>query len=347
MSVKMEEGASGDCRSWNEEIYWTHFQYIHFSQFLHAGFDQCLAIPENFTRNLTRKLPDTVTLKGPSGTKWEIGLTANENTLFFDHGWKEFVKDHSLEENDILVFKYNGESNFDVLMFNGWSMCEKAASYFLRKREPKENDCGCQIERKSGQSCAGVAIGSSLKKKPKHNDIHTTPLKQPVISKVANKKAQRDLKFKKPISTKNSAGNKEPYTCDEDIEAKPGIEQTKEEAESVIQLAQATLTDKGFIVEMKPTHVSRKFFMSIPATWVGKHISCRENQDVILRIKENTWCTRLYYRKRPNRGGLACTGWRSFVLDNKLHEFDVCVFEPSCLANKSIILDVNIFRVNK
>lgn len=162
------------------------------------------AIPENFTRNLPRKLPNTVTLKSPSGIKWEIGLTANDNSLFFEHGWKEFVKYHSLEENDILVFKYNGESHFDVLMFNGWSMCEKTACYFLRKHGPKEHDSGCQIKRESGKKSAGVVIGSCPKKKPKNKNIHT-PLKQPVISK-----------FAKNVT----AGNKEP--CDEDIEAKPG-----------------------------------------------------------------------------------------------------------------------------
>uniref|UniRef100_A0A2C9TZZ9 TF-B3 domain-containing protein n=1 Tax=Manihot esculenta TaxID=3983 RepID=A0A2C9TZZ9_MANES len=325
----MEEGASRDCRSWNEEIYWTHFQYVHFSRFLHAGFDQCLAIPENFTRNLPRKLPNTVTLKSPSGIKWEIGLTANDNSLFFEHGWKEFVKYHSLEENDILVFKYNGESHFDVLMFNGWSMCEKTACYFLRKHGPKEHDSGCQIKREIGKKSAGVVIGSCPKKKPKNKNIHT-PIKQPVISK-----------FAKNVT----AGNKEP--CDEDIEAKPDIKHREKEIQCVLQLAHATLTDKGFIVMMKPTHVSRKFFMSIPSAWMTKHISCRENQDVILRMKENTWRTRLYYRRKPNRGGLACGGWRSFVLDNKLREFDVCVFEPGSLDNESVVLDVKIFHVKK
>lgn len=64
-------------------------------------------------------------------------------------------------------------------------------------------------------------------------------------------------------------------------------------------------------------------------------------------MKENTWRTRLYYRRKPNRGGLACGGWRSFVLDNKLREFDVCVFEPGSLDNESVVLDVKIFHVKK
>lgn len=47
------------------------------------------------------------------------------------------------------------------------------------------------------------------------------------------------------------------------------IKHREKEIQCVLQLAHATLTDKGFIVMMKPTHVSRKFFMvkvSFPPT---------------------------------------------------------------------------------
>lgn len=30
------------CRSWEEDIYWSHFQFLHFVQFLHADYDQHL-----------------------------------------------------------------------------------------------------------------------------------------------------------------------------------------------------------------------------------------------------------------------------------------------------------------
>jgi hypothetical protein len=43
------------------------------------------------------------------------------------------VKDHSLKENDFLVVKYKGESHFEVLIFDGESNCEKAASYVVGK----------------------------------------------------------------------------------------------------------------------------------------------------------------------------------------------------------------------
>lgn len=52
-------------------------------------------------------------------------------------GWKEFVDEHYVEENDVLVFKYDGNSCFDVLIFDQ-SGCEKEASYFVRRSNPLE-----------------------------------------------------------------------------------------------------------------------------------------------------------------------------------------------------------------
>jgi len=91
------------------------------------------ALPKTFSDNLKKKLPENVTLKGPSGVEWNVGLETRDNTVYFVDGWHQFARDHSLKENDFLVFKFNGESNFNVLIFQGESFCEKAASYFVGK----------------------------------------------------------------------------------------------------------------------------------------------------------------------------------------------------------------------
>lgn len=92
------------------------------------------AIPEKFAKKLRDKLAGTVVLRGPSGCVWDVNLTAKgHNLLLRGGGWKEFVEDHSLEENDILFFKYNGRSRFDVLIFDKESFCEKESSYFVKK----------------------------------------------------------------------------------------------------------------------------------------------------------------------------------------------------------------------
>lgn len=86
------------------------------------------------------------------------------------------------------------------------------------------------------------------------------------------------------------------------------------------------------------------FMQAIPSAWLATHLPIKGNQDVILRFKDRAWHTRFFYHKSRNNGGLT-GGWKKFALDNNLHEFDVCVFEPLDLVNYPIILNVSIFRV--
>nr|POE78167.1 b3 domain-containing protein rem16 [Quercus suber] len=62
-------------------------------------------IPKTFSNNLRKKLPQSATLKGPSGLTWDVELTTNDDATFFNHIWQKFVKDHSLEETNLLVFR--------------------------------------------------------------------------------------------------------------------------------------------------------------------------------------------------------------------------------------------------
>ncbi|XP_058725214.1 B3 domain-containing protein REM16-like [Vicia villosa] len=186
MGGREEEG----CRSWEEDVYWTHFQFIHFTQFLRNDFDQQLALPKTFSDNIKKKLPESVTLKGPGGALWNIELTTRDGTLYFTNGWQQFVKEHSLKENDFLVFKYNGESLFEVLIFDGESFCEKAACYFVRKcrhAAPTEHGGGCSSKKRDSDNSVeevntpsnGVDEGVSPEK-PSHLDKIRVPFAVPI-----------------------------------------------------------------------------------------------------------------------------------------------------------------------
>ncbi|XVE94807.1 hypothetical protein REPUB_Repub02eG0041400 [Reevesia pubescens] len=356
-----------DCRSWEEEIFWTHFQSIHFSQVLRGDFLQRLEIPEKFAKNIKKRLPETVALKGPSGIIWDVGLTADDDTMFFDRGWNFFIKDHFLVENDFLIFKYNGVSHFDVLMFDGQSLCEKASSYFVRKCLHTEFDSGYQTKRKINENPDEIVHNSSqcgLESSPDkstNNDIKTRRSRQPINSPATNKKIRN---VGSSIHARKSLGGKELSTFAGEVKVEPEFELTTRDGDffspryapckrlvtqvekrNVILMAQEAVTKDGFMVVMKPTHVGRRFYMSIPSAWVAKHLS-KENADVILRINKRTWRTRFYYYRIRDCGGLS-GGWRNFANDNNLEEHDVCVFELATNGRKPIILDVKIFHVLK
>ncbi|PPS19221.1 hypothetical protein GOBAR_AA01336 [Gossypium barbadense] len=325
-----------------------------------------LEIPEKFAKNIKKKLPETVTLKGPSGSIWDVRLTVDDDdTLFFNGGWKTFVKDHSLVANDFLIFKYNGVSHFDVLMFDGKSLCEKASSYFVRKCMHTESDATHQTKRKVNENSDEILHNSSQcglesgPEKSTNNDMDARPSRKPIKSAASKKKIRNSDNGTQSIHAKQSLVGKElPTFPGESMNIQQWMAMamslacgtqrvkgfvTQFEKTNVLLKAQEALTNEGFMIIMKPTHVGRRFYMAVPTAWVAKYLP-KDNADVILRMNKRTWKTRFYYHRSRDCGGLS-GGWRNFVNDNNLEEHDVCVFQPANIGSKPMILDVNIFHV--
>ncbi|XP_061365395.1 B3 domain-containing protein REM16-like isoform X1 [Gastrolobium bilobum] len=358
--------------SWVEDIYWTHFQFLHFTQFLGPGYVQCLALPKTFSHNLKKKLPENVALRGPGGVVWNIGLTTRDDTLYFTQGWQQFVKDHSLKENDFLVFKYNGDSLFDVLIFDGQSCCEKAASYFVRKIGHAEDEGGCSTKKRNtdnsleedGEKTYTGGVESAC---PEEVEVMADVVTDPPAAtplKTTGKRTKKLVSAIKHVQTKRRGKTPKASTslegalnwvteADSASVGKIGTSElytsnrrpiTEDEKKNALELAQAASSNDGFYVVMRPTHVYKRFFLSIPNKWMNEHFSPR-SQDVILRIMGKAeWIVKYTYIANRRNGGLT-GGWKHFVLDNNLEEFDVCVFKLGGQLNNTMILEVDIFRV--
>lgn len=75
--------------------------------------------------------------------------------LFFQNGWPDFVEENFLQLGDILVFKYQGNSQFDVKMFDKTG-CEKEEASV-----EKNDECGSYTEVKEEQSKEIVLVKST------------------------------------------------------------------------------------------------------------------------------------------------------------------------------------------
>nr|GMC52316.1 B3 domain-containing protein REM16-like isoform X2 [Ipomoea batatas]GMC85185.1 B3 domain-containing protein REM16-like isoform X2 [Ipomoea batatas] len=283
-----------DCKNWQERAkntYWSNFKTICFLQILSEGFNEQLVVPEKFVNKLRGKLESSVALIGPSGAIWNVGLTARGEELYFDHGWKEFVEEHSLRENDILLFKYKRSSQLKEKIFDRESQCENEYSYFVRKCEHRMHSSGG--ERSTATSSRSLLKSNKLK------------------------------------------SNRRPVT--------------EEEKHKAIQMANAAVSPTGFTVKMAAGYVYRRFEMTIPGDWAKAYLPATErNFDLALRVKDKTWISRCYQRvKSGRRTILSGKGYRSFVLENQIEEFDVCVFEMERKddSGKDISFNVSIFRV--
>ena len=54
----------------------------------------------------------------PTGTKWTVKLTKRDGEVWFQNGWREFANCHALTMGSFLVFRYEGNSGFFVLIFD-------------------------------------------------------------------------------------------------------------------------------------------------------------------------------------------------------------------------------------
>ena len=54
----------------------------------------------------------------PNCTKWTVKLTKRDGEVWFQNGWHEFANCHALTVGSLLVFRYEGNSGFSVLIFD-------------------------------------------------------------------------------------------------------------------------------------------------------------------------------------------------------------------------------------
>jgi B3 DNA binding domain len=67
---------------------------------------------------------NTALLEGPTGRTWYVSIEKNTEGVFFTNGWSKFVQDHGLKEHEFLVFQYNGDVHFSLLIFDT-TACER------------------------------------------------------------------------------------------------------------------------------------------------------------------------------------------------------------------------------
>jgi len=75
-------------------------------------------IPDKFVQKFGVDLSDMAFLTIPNGRKWKVKLTQHAGGVWFQNGWSEFASSHGVAVGHLLVFKYEGNSQFDVLIFD-------------------------------------------------------------------------------------------------------------------------------------------------------------------------------------------------------------------------------------
>ncbi|TYG81014.1 hypothetical protein ES288_D02G263200v1 [Gossypium darwinii] len=91
-----------------------------------------------------------------------ITLCRNKRNMVIQHGWDQFYKDHSLGDNDLLVFRHNGNMCFDVQIFDKTGVERKTGPM-----TGKHRDCSVEIKEEDDANQKNIPCPPVCKKKSK------------------------------------------------------------------------------------------------------------------------------------------------------------------------------------
>ncbi|MQM10579.1 hypothetical protein Taro_043471, partial [Colocasia esculenta] len=338
------------CKEWEGHAYWSAKKRFWFP--LQGNFIEESRIPGKFVRNFEEKWGEFVHLTGPSEKTWHVNLKNVSGIMFFGDGWEDFVEENLLEEYDLLLFKYKGNSQFKVTIFDK-SGCEKTSAYLIKE---------CNHPRTSKGSVKGTSASEdSISVLPTHRPrcpVIDLTVMESNSSGPQKKKHQNKRRHKKPKVESDSSSMQPDESHDRNTRSERGAfvkssygnfllsnrrPVTQEEIEKASKRAMEFQSDNPFFWKpMKATHVYRGFFMAVPKEFAAEYLPS-EKAKVTLRTPHGKERWVVSFRKEKCSYGFS-GDWRKFVQDNHLEEGDACVFELKG-SKKEIIMHVHIFRV--
>ncbi|MBA0707044.1 hypothetical protein Golax_019125 [Gossypium laxum] len=75
-------------------------------------------IHKKFVKNHGNGMSSPAMFSVPSGEVWKVELTKCDGKIWCENGWLEFSNHYSLYIGHLLVFRYDGKSNFHVIIFD-------------------------------------------------------------------------------------------------------------------------------------------------------------------------------------------------------------------------------------
>ncbi|XP_058007704.1 B3 domain-containing transcription factor VRN1 isoform X1 [Hevea brasiliensis] len=270
-----------------------------------------LGIPRKFVRKYGNDLSSPVILSVPSGAIWRVELLKCDGDVWLGQGWQDFSNYYSLEHGNFLVFKYEGDCQFHVLIFN------KSAS---------------EIE----YPCNNIYNAN-----PDHDELQDNKIEENEDdTSVEALDDQSQCKKMGEKSTFLCAQSRKlmQSRCKKNEHRKVGTPTSCPIPSQALDAANKFITEyPSFNVVLKQYHLVHSYVVVLPSFFLS-HFE-RKTQNILLQIADRMWPVKLICPSGKGPAVLSA-GWRVFSRENALEVGDVCVFE----LIKRNVLNVSIFR---
>ncbi|KAL5705091.1 hypothetical protein ACHQM5_023436 [Ranunculus cassubicifolius] len=93
-----------------------------------------LRIPPDFERHISHDESGTAVLRGPTNKIWKVRFSKTDEGTYLQDGWVDFLRDHSLGDFEVLIFRYDGDMCFRIEIFEKTAV-KKEYTFDTEKRQ--------------------------------------------------------------------------------------------------------------------------------------------------------------------------------------------------------------------
>ncbi|KAK2665202.1 hypothetical protein Ddye_003776 [Dipteronia dyeriana] len=248
-----------------------------------------------------------------------VCLTKDGKRTWFDQGWHDFVEYHSITAGYFLIFKYEKNSNFHVLVFD-LSACEINYSYYNREE-----------------------LEIYVHKYSMHPD------------EMESEDSAELVHFRTPKPTSSSFEKNFPDKRRDEFELMAALDDAgislagrfrslaAEERERALNVAKLLKPRKpSFMVILRSYHTfSFRKQLYVPVKFANKYLS-KDLEYIKLQASDGKeYPVQIIWKQ--NNGVSFRKGWAGFSRDKNMEEGDICVFELVRMK-EDILLKVSVFH---
>ncbi|PRQ56962.1 putative transcription factor B3-Domain family [Rosa chinensis] len=328
---------------------------------------QKLRLPPKFVTKFGKELSDVAILTVPTGRVWQVGLERVDKRIWFVKDWQAFAEYYSLRYGDFLEFRYEGNSNFRVLIFDMTCSeiaypCQEQSSDLHSMgihEEDMENDGVCDT-----LGTATPLFHASMKRKCKCLDKHVLERRHVLHpGSNLNKCIKRGVTSKENMlyqSDNETRRKKTRYVDEGDTINSSSVMKSapaslkENRMPSSLELLTKQNDDKKVIQATRMFKPKNPFFsiilqpfnftycyLHVPTDFAEKYLSGCSESIKLQGSHGKQWDVR-FESTNPSLP-IICRGCFQFLTDNNLEEGDVCLFELM-KSKADVVLKVSILR---
>ncbi|KAI5593115.1 hypothetical protein BDE02_04G196900 [Populus trichocarpa] len=321
-------------------------------------------LPQKFVTRYGMDLTNLARLK-VLGEAWEIELKRCDGKVWLQKGWKEFAEYYSVACGHFLVFEYERNCDFHVLIFDN-SATEIDYPLKNNRSEVPGRELLKECTKDRGKENNSVEILDHFS--PSRRTRKKSPLPCPRPHKMVRTYSTYETGTCSKLSTSvevpptgtwsrgmklESSKTKAKLRCsvrglDEEDSIRGGRGmlmargQRLSHAGALANMRSLTCYEKAKALCRTSAFKSENpFFKSVPSSFARKYFTKNKGNVTLCVTDGRTWPVKYYNRTKS--GVIFCHGWKAFAKDNKLAVGDFCVFELINVTEMS--LKVVFFRL--